>query len=83
MSATTIAVAANVVTLAPIPLLKFGLVTSTRAATTPLLRVPKNAFYDDFGFLGQNSLFSPARIPELFSDSFAEGIRLKAIMPET
>jgi hypothetical protein len=50
MSAMTIAVAANVVTLAPIQLLKFGLVTSTRPATTPLLRVPKNSSYDDFGF---------------------------------
>jgi hypothetical protein len=55
MSATTIAVAANVVTLAPIPLLKFELVTSTCDATTPLLRVPKNIAYDDFGFVRQNS----------------------------
>jgi hypothetical protein len=57
MSAMTIAVAANVVTLAPILLLKFGLVTCTPPATTPLLCVPKTSFYDDFGFGRRNSLF--------------------------
>ena len=42
MSAMTIAVAANVVTLAPIPLLKFGVVTCTPSCHHTTLRVRSN-----------------------------------------
>ena len=46
----TIAVAANVVTLAPIPLLKFGLVTCTPPPPRHSCVYRKLSSYDDFGF---------------------------------